>query len=379
MNIKRNILLTPGPLTTRDEVKRALLTEDICPREKDFTEVLREVRESVVKVAHGEKDYSCVLYASSGTGAVEAAISSVLESDSEKILVLDNGAYGARMAAIARASYGPARVVHAEFAHTRMLSAADVENRLEADPTIRVVALVHHETTTGMLNAIEDVGRAVRKRGVKIIVDAMSSFGGLPIDLRRDAYDFVISSANKCLESVPGMAFVVARTAWLNMPSKQPSKSFYFDLRRGYAYVEKTGQMEFTAPVQVVYAFREALRLYFKETGEGRNRRYMQSWDVLTAGLKHIGFKLLLPEAHQSRLLASILEPSHPRFDFDAMHDDLFKHGFTIYPGKTGQHRTFRLAVIGAIDSQDIAEFLKELQNHLNRREIRIEETPPRS
>lgn len=359
--VNRKILLNPGPATTTSSVKNALIVEDICPREKDFGNLLDTIKEDLVKVVHGDDDYTAALFTASGTGGLEAAITSAVPK-AKKILIVDNGAYGARMAAIAT-TFG-IDVVHYKLTYGDYPDVASIESLITADADISHLAIVHHETTTGMLNPVQEVCDLAHRHGVEVIVDSMSSYAGIPIDIRKWNAGFVVSSSNKCIQGMPGMVFVIFKKSLLDSLKKQ-RRSFYFDIYSQYTGFEKTGQMQFTPPVQVAYALRQAIDEYFVEGEEARWMRYRQSWETLYSGLSSLGFSFLLPRQYESQILLAIVEPQHPAYNFDDMHDYLFERGFTIYPGKGAKEATFRLAVLGDITSEDIRKFLEELRGYL--------------
>lgn len=351
------ILLNPGPANTTETVKRAQLAEDICPRERSFGELVRVVRRRLVEVVHAGSDYEGVLFGGSGTAGVEAALASVVPEDG-RLLVVDNGAYGERMAEIAAAYRMP---------HDRLALGVGtwpdldrVEGALAA-ATYTHVAVVHHETTTGMLNPVAEIAGLARKRGAQVIVDAMSSYAGLPIDVAGMGIDYLVSSSNKCIQGMAGLSFVIARRDHLQALPEIPGRSLYLSLREQHRFFERTGQMRFTPPVQTFYALAQALEEYFAETGEGRFRRYRACFDALDGGVRELGFRRLLPDAMLSRILTAYVEPDHPAYGYDEMHDRLFAKGFTIYPGKGAKKATFRLANMGAITPADMRSFVGAL------------------
>jgi 2-aminoethylphosphonate aminotransferase len=351
------VLLNPGPANTTDAVKRAMTRPDICPREREFGEVLRRVRDGAARVVHAGDAFTAVLLGGSGTAAVEAAIASAVPDDG-RLLVVDNGAYGERMTAIARA-YGIAHDVLA-VGVGGWPDPAQVEQAL-ARRRYTQLAVVHHETSTGMLNPVEAIGSVCRARGVEVIVDAMSSYAGIPIDVERLGADLLVSSANKCIQSMAGLAFVICRRERLARMEPIAGRSYYLALGRQHAFFEAQGQMEFTPPVQVVYALDQALAEYFAEGAEARHARYVANFDALDGGMRGLGFRRLLPEAMLSRILTAYLEPDHPRYSFDAMHDRLYQKGFTIYPGKGANRATFRLANMGDVTPDDMRAFVRAM------------------
>ncbi|MCA9396264.1 MAG: 2-aminoethylphosphonate--pyruvate transaminase [Candidatus Omnitrophica bacterium] len=368
---KRQILLNPGPLTTSDRVKQSLIVEDICPREKEFGILCAGLTKSLKEVVCAGDDYEAVLFSGSGTAGVEAAISSVV-ADDEAILIADNGAYGSRMYEIACAYYRPDQVFRLKLPHTGRVSAEDVGEFLQKHPNIRYVALVHHETTTGMLNPAEEILKTVHRFKAFLILDVMSSFAGIPMDFRTSPYDLVISSSNKCLQGMPGLSFVLCNKDQIRKSAQLKPRGLYLNLRKQFDFFERTLQMQFTPPVQICYALRAALDEFFAEGMTARHERYRKSWMVLTEGLKNMGFKLLLPDEYQSGLLTAVKEPDDPGYSFESMHDYLKQRAITVYPGKTGEADTFRIANIGDIDERDIRFFLSALKDYLTDRSIRL-------
>jgi 2-aminoethylphosphonate aminotransferase len=360
-HVTRKILLNPGPATTTDSVKQAMVVEDICPRERDFGMLLDSIKDDLVKVVHGQEGYAAALFTASGTGGLEAAITSAVPKQ-KKLLVIDNGAYGARMANIAT-TFGIGVVLY-KLAYGDYPKIADVEALLKSNKDISHIAVVHHETTTGMLNPVSEICELARNYEVQVIVDCMSSYAGIPIDIRKWDASYLISSSNKCIQGMPGMVFVIFKKALLPQ-LKDQKRSFYFDLYSQYVGFEKTGQMQFTPPVQVAYALRQAIDEYFAEGEANRWNRYQNNWHVLCDGLKKLKFELLLPDQYQSKILLAVKEPSDPRYNFDAMHDYLYERGYTIYPGKGAKEASFRLSVLGDLHKKDIENFLEELKNYL--------------
>ncbi len=358
---ERKILLNPGPATTTSGVKQAQVVSDICPREREFGDLLAGVRDDLVRVVNGADAYTAVLFGGSGTAAVEATICSAVPRDG-KLLVVENGAYGTRMLRIAEI-HGIETVKYS-LAYGDYPDAGEVGKLLAANEGITHLAVVHHETTTGMLNPVEAIAAGAREAGVEVIVDAMSSFAGIPIDLSGEPFDYLISSANKCIQGMAGLSFVICRKQAL-AGLKDNRRSLYLDLYSQHEFFESGGQMQFTPPVQVAYALRTALDEFLVETPEARFARYRDNWETLHAGLLAMGFSCLLPPEQQSHLLLAVREPGDPAYDFDKMHDYLYARSFTIYPGKGAREATFRLAVIGDLRRADIEGFLECLRGYL--------------
>ena len=361
------ILLNPGPANTTDTVKQAMTRPDICPREQEFGDVLAWVRDAVTRVVHEGDAYTSVLFGGSGTAAVEAAIASAVPQDG-RLLVIDNGSYGARIAQIA-AAYGIGHDVlklgvGGRVDPNRVASALDAARYTQ-------LAVIHHETSTGILNPVEELGPLCKARGVEMIVDAMSSYAGIPIDVEAMGVDFLMSSSNKCIQGMAGLGFVICRKSRLAAMEPVPGRSFYLSLAGQHRFFEQHHQMQFTPPVQVVYALQTALQEYFLEGAENRHARYVANWEVLDGGMRELGFRRLLSDGMLSRILTSYIEPDHPRYDFGRMHDMLYQKGFTIYPGKGADRATFRLANMGNVCSDDMNDFLRAMAETVEAMEMR--------
>ena len=360
MNIKRNILLNPGPCTTSDEVKLALVVPDICPREEEFCLLMESIKQDLPRIVGAGDEYTSTLFASSGTGAVEAAITSAVPFNG-KLLVIDNGAYGARMVEIAKRY----KLVHTVYKieYGDYPDVKEIEKIIATEKPL-IVAVVDHETTTGMRNPIQQICDIAHQNGAEVIVDCMSSFAGLPIDLQKWQAEYIISSSNKCIEGMAGLSFVIFKKSLLEK-IKFNTRSFYFDLYAQYQGFKNSGQMQFTPPVQVVYALRKAIDLFFAETPQGRINRYRENYNVLIEEVKKMGFQLLLPDEHQSGILLAIKEPKNQEYNFIQMHDYMYERGITIYPGKGAKEKTFRLSVLGNLFPEDIKYAMNILQDYL--------------
>lgn len=359
---ERRILLTPGPATTTDTVKFAQIVPDICPREEEFSTLLRSVVADLPRLIGAPHDASAILIGGSGTAAVEAMIGS-LASDGG-LVVINNGAYGERLLQIAGILGLPAF----EFASspTAAIDLGHLDTALATRPAgMTQLAMVHHETTTGLLNDVQAIGALCRRHGVEILLDAMSSFAAVPIDMAADAIAGVAASANKNLQGLPGVSFVIARTRALADARRHRPRSLYFDLAAEHDYFSTHGQMRFTAPVQTLYALRRALDETLAEGIAARRARYDSAWQVLADGLEARGFRLVVPRALQSRLITAIDASGIGGFSFDNLHDFLLARGITIYPGKLANRGTFRIANIGAISARDITDFLDHLDAYL--------------
>jgi len=361
--IKRNILLNPVPATTTDSVKRALVVPDICPREKEFGDLMQDIRRDLVKIAGGNENYTSILFAGSGTAAMDSVISSVVSSNT-KILILINGAYGNRFVEIARTYNIEVVELRSEFG--KNLDLDKLEMILKKDKDISCIAATHHETTVGILNPIKEIGEISKRNGKILIVDTISSFAGVPIDIKKFNIDFMMSTSNKCIQGMAGVAFIICKKSALENLKIIKPRSYYLDLFSQYESLEKNNQTRFTPPVQVIYALKQAIRELFEEGLANRINRYKENYQVLKEGITKLGFKFLMgDDIIESNILTTIYYLNHPNFDFTILHDKLYERGFTIYPGKITNLNTFRIAVMGAIDKTDIIHFLKNLEEVL--------------
>ncbi len=359
MEISRNILLTPGPATTSNSVKMAQVVPDICPREKEFAEVMQYVANNVTKIAGNPKKYTTILLGGSGTAAVDATINSVVPFD-KKILIINNGAYGERMVQIAQAY--SIQVVELKSAWEKPPELAEIEKILDSDSEIACIALVHHETTTGLLNPAKEIGALAKAKGKTFLLDAISSFAGLVIDMEEFQIDFMMASSNKCLQGMAGCSFVICQNEALQKTMDYPKRSFYLNLYQQYDFFLKTGQMRFTPPVQCLYALKKAIEEFWLEGLEKRQARYEENWETLVKGMEKLGFSKLLPNKWESKILVTYLYPRED-FPFEKMHDLLYEKGFTIYPGKIGNKATFRLAGLGDVYKKDMEAFLQTFES----------------
>jgi 2-aminoethylphosphonate-pyruvate transaminase len=348
------ILLTPGPLTTRIETRRAML-RDWGSRDPAFIALTAELRARLLAVAQGEATHACVPLQGSGTFIVEATLATLLRP-TDRLLVLANGAYGERIAAITRRMGRAVEVLR--WPEDRPVEPDRVAAALRADPGLTHVTLVHCETTTGLLNPLAEVAAVVAAAGRRLLLDAMSSFGAIGIDLRSLPVTAVMASSNKCLEGVPGIGFALIEQAVL-AAAEGVSPSVSLDLQAQWRGLEKDGQWRFTPPVQVVAALVEALRLLEAEGGPAaRLARYAANCRTLLAGMRRLGFSLYLEDALQAPIIATFRMPEARPLRFAEFYDALAERGFLIYPGKLTQAETFRIGCIGAIDHQDMERLL---------------------
>lgn len=353
---QRHLLFTPGPLTTSPEVKREMLV-DCGSREPAFIDLVSEIREELLAIGgvSRESGYEAVPMQGSGTFGIESAIGSIVPRDG-KLLVIVNGAYGRRMVDIAECL--SIEVAALEFEETSIPDINVIDALLKEDGAITHVAVVHCETTTGILNPLAGISGIVSSHERVLLVDAMSSFGGIPLDLGGIGIDVLISSANKCLESVPGFSFVLTRRDLLEN-ARGNARSVSLDLVAQWDALEKNGQFRFTPPTHAFLAFREALAELQEEGGvEARHRRYRRNHKALVQGMGELGFETLLTDEVSSPVITTFAEPQDKSFDFDAFYDFLAARQLIIYPGKLSQTPSFRIGTIGKIDTEDIERLL---------------------
>ena len=344
---KDPVLLTPGPLTTSPRTKQAML-RDWGSWDSSFNAITASVCADIVRIVHGEPTHVCVPLQGSGTFAVEAAIANLVPRNG-KVLVPDNGAYCKRIVKIL-GYLGRAHTV-LEVAEDATPTAAMLERAFAADPAITHVAQVHCETGAGILNPLEEIATCCARHGKELIVDAMSSFGALDIDLTRHSMQAVIGASGKCIEGVPGMGFVVARKASLEKCAGN-SHSLAMDLHDQWTYLVKTGQWRFTPPTHVVAALREALDQFFAEGGTAaRGARYRANCEALIGGMTALGLKPFLPRHLQAPIIVTFHAPADPRYEFRRFYESVRARGFILYPGKLTTLETFRVGCIGAIDA----------------------------
>ncbi|HEX7936518.1 MAG TPA: 2-aminoethylphosphonate--pyruvate transaminase [Paraburkholderia sp.] len=340
-------LLTPGPLTTAFATKEAML-RDWGSWDGDFRAMTAQLRGSLLDIAGDTAgDYDCVPLQGSGSYCVEAMLGSLIPRDGHA-LVLANGAYGKRIATTLR-YLGRAHTVldKGDYLPPR---GAEVERMLDADPSITHVVAVHCETSSGILNPLEEIAAATAAKGRKLLIDSMSAFGAVPLDVREIACEAFVSSANKCIEGVPGFGFVIARKSALH-EARGRSHSLALDVHDQWDVMNRTGQWRFTPPTHAVAAFIEALHLHKLEGGQpARLARYANNRDVLVAGMHELGFEPLLNARWRSPIIVTFFSPAHPSFEFERFYELMKQQGFIIYPGKLTVVDSFRIGCIGQVD-----------------------------
>jgi 2-aminoethylphosphonate-pyruvate transaminase len=353
--VKRNVLLNPGPATTTDTVKYAQVIPDICPREKEFVDIMNEVRAELTKVVHADpKKYTSVLFTGSGTVIQDVLVNSLVPAG-KKILVVNNGAYSARMVEIAKYYHIPC--VDLKFPATGLPDLKVVKETLAGDRDIAVVATTHHETGTGVLNPVREIGKMAHDHGCIFIADTISTYGLLPIDMEKENIDFCMSSAQKGLAAMTGVSWAVGRIDEIVKSKDYPTRSYYCNLFMQYDFFERVGEMHFTPPVQTVYSLRQAIKEYWQEGETARYERITKCWEAVHKGMEEIGLACVIDKNIQGRLVVTIRAPQDGKFDFFKLHDHCYERGFTIYPGKMFGLETFRVCNLGVITHKDIDDF----------------------
>ncbi len=354
-SIKRNVLLNPGPATTSDAVKYAQVVPDICPREQEFVDIMTDVRKDLVKVVHGDPEkYSAIIFTGSGTIIQDVLVNSLVP-EGKKICVVNNGAYSARMVEIAKYYHIPC--VDLKFDSTELPDLTVVKEALEKDKDIAVVATVHHETGTGVLNPIKEIGRMAHDNDAIFVVDTISTYGLLPIDIEEQNIDFLMSSAQKGLAAMTGVSWTVGNIEEIKKTKAYPTRSYYCNLFMQYDFFDRVGEMHFTPPVQTMYALQQAIKEYFEEGEQDRWERLTKCWEAIHKGLEEMGLGTVIDKEIQGHLVVTVRAPEDGKFDFFKLHDYCFERGFTIYPGKMFGLQTFRLCNLGLITEKDIQDF----------------------
>ena len=369
MNVKRNVLLNPGPSTTTDSVKMAQIVPDICPREKEFQSIMAPMREDLVKIVHGREDYTAVLFCGSGTISIDIALNSLL-AEGKKALVINNGSYSQR--AVDVLDYYGLPFINLKQPIDTLPDLKIIEETLKNNNDIGYVYMTHHETGSGLLNPIREVGALAHKYGSFFITDTTSSYAMIPINVYEDNVDFCMASAQKGIMGMTGLSYIIGKKSIIEESKYFPKRSYYCNLYMQYEFFEKTGEMHFTPPVQTIYAARQALIEYWNEGELQKWNRHQRIMNAIRTGVDRLGLKEILNRKVQSGLVSAILYPDDANWDFEKVHDYCYSKGFTIYPGKIEKKGTFRLCALGAIDENDIAEFWNVFEEALREYNVQI-------
>ncbi|MGG5370831.1 2-aminoethylphosphonate--pyruvate transaminase [Enterococcus sp. AZ196] len=353
-------LLTPGPLTTTKSVKQAMMV-DHCTWDLEYKTITQEIRQKLLSLAGvAETEYTSILMQGSGSFGVESVLSSAI-GPNDHVLICVNGAYGRRIVSMSE-RYKLTHTVY-EVAEDEIPQATAISEILEKDPSITAIAMVHSETTSGILNELEEIAKLAEDKGLLFIVDAMSSFGGIPIDVSALSIDFLISSSNKCIQGVPGFSFILAKREQLEK-RRNYARTVSLDLYDQYETMEKDGKWRFTSPTHTVLAFHQALKELDEEGGiYQRYMRYLTNNRLLRQKMEELGYQPFITK-HQGPFITSFLYPKQAAFDFDNFYQHLKQNGFVIYPGKISTVDCFRIGNIGDIYPEDIHRLVKVIENY---------------
>ena len=360
-------LFTPGPLTTSQTVKQAML-RDLGSRDFEFISMVRDIRRRLLEIGQVQPgEYEAILMQGSGTFGIEAVVASSVPPGG-KLLVIANGAYGRRTAQIARVL--KIEVAALTCPENSLPDLGALESTLTADPAITNVAVVHCETTTGIVNPVEQIGKLAKAYGKVYFVDGMSSFGAIPLSLADCGIDYLVSSANKCIEGVPGFSLILAKSSTL-LASQGYARSLSFDLLAQWKGLEADGQFRFTPPTHALLAFHQALLELEAEGGvAGRAQRYRENYETLIAGMRHMGFQEYLKPEDQGYIITSFRYPKHPKFKFEEFYQRLNEKNYVIYPGKVSDADCFRISSIGRIFPADVRALLAAVRETLQEMEV---------
>lgn len=370
MEIKRNVLLNPGPATTTDTVKLAQVVPDICPREKEFVALMREIEDGLLRIVHADpREYVAVLFCGSGTINMDICLNSLLPEHG-KALIINNGAYSTRAVEICE---------HYHLDHINLRQPLDrqpdldeIECVLRENPDIALVYITHNETGTGLLNPIREIGALAHRYGALFVTDTTSTYAMRPINVAEDNIDFCMASAQKGIMSMTGLSFIIGRRDAIERSAEYPTRSYYCNLYLQYQYFKEHGEMHFTPPVQVIYATRQALKEYFAVGEQAKWDRHTRVFNALYDGLERLGFRMYIPRELAAGLVVAALYPDDENWDFTRVHDYCYERGFTIYPGKVEKKGMFRLCALGAIDMPDIEQFFTVFEAALRKLQITV-------
>lgn len=366
---KDKVLFTPGPLTTSRTVKQAML-RDLGSRDFNFMKVLQDIRQRLLDIGEVRKgDYEAIIMQGSGSFGLESVVSSTIPRDG-KLLVIINGAYGRRITLIANVLN--IEVETLTYPENSKPDLEEIEATLAADSAITNVAVVHCETTTGLINPVKEIGDIVKRYGKVYFLDAMSSFAAIPLNLAECGVDYLVSSANKCIEGVPGFSVILAKRDTL-LATEGYARSLSFDLLAQWKGLEANGQFRFTPPTHTLLAFHQALLELELEGGvEGRAARYRANYETLLEGMRSMGFQEYIKPEDQGYIITSFPYPDHPNYDFNEFYKRLNDKGYVIYPGKVSQADCFRIGSIGRIFPADVCALLAAIRETLKEMEIEL-------
>ncbi len=370
MKLERKILLNPGPATTTDTVKWAQVVPDICPREQEFVEVMKEVERGLLEIVHADSQkYAAVLFCGSGTINMDICLNSLLPAD-KKVLIINNGAYSGRGLEICNYYHLP--VIHLDFPINQQPDLEIVEKTLKENQDIALVYTTHHETGSGLLNPIRKLGEIVHRYHAVFVVDTTSTYAMRPIDIEQDNIDFLMASAQKGIMAMTGLSFVIGKISEIEKSKTYPTRSYYCNLYMQYEFMRKNGEMHFTPPVQAIYAARQAIDEYFTEGEQEKWERHSAVFRAIQSGLQELGFQIFIPEEISAGLVVAAMYPDDEHWNFNKIHDYCYERGYTIYPGKVENRGMFRLCALGAITEKEIHDFFVVFRQALEETQVTI-------
>ncbi|KAL4480113.1 hypothetical protein ABPG74_020629 [Tetrahymena malaccensis] len=369
---KQPKLFTPGPLLTTKTVKRSM-NYDYGSRDPQFIKVVKDIRNDILSICEVQKgEYECVLIQGSGTYGIEAALTTAIPKTNHKLLIIANGAYGIRQQKIAQ--YNNINYITIDYDDNQVVVPEDVAKKLQENPDVTHVSMIHSETTSGLINPIEEVAKVVKafNQNIIFLVDAMSSFGAYRINPKEAGIDYVVASSNKNLQGIPGFSFAVVKTDVL-LATKGNARSLVLDLYDQWQGLESNGQFRFTPPTHVLKATKVAIDEYLALGGlPARFKRYNNNQKLLVQKMTELGFKLYIDQAYQGCIITTFLTPTHPSFKFEDMYNFLASKGLVIYPGKLTKADSFRIGSIGEIYEQDILTLVNTIQEYLGSKGVSI-------
>lgn len=368
-NIKRNVLLNPGPATTTDTVKLAQIVPDICPREKEFGNIMKNIQDDLVKIVHGDETYTSVLFCGSGTINIDVCINSLLP-ENKKILVVNNGVYSSRAVEVCK--YYNLPYIELKYAFDQLPDLIEIEDTLKNNKDIAMVYTTHNETASGILNPIKQIGEIAHKYNAYFCVDTTSTYAMIPINVVEDNIDFCMASSQKGLMAMTSLSFIVGKIDIIEKSKDFPKRSYYCNLYMQYDYFRKNNQMHFTPPVQTIYSVKQAIKEYFEEGELNKYERHIKTSQRISYYLNELGFEELIPKENQSGLVISIKEPNDENWNFEKIHDYCYERGFTIYPGTIKELKNFRLCSLGAITYKDIDDFFVVFKEALKYYNVKV-------
>ncbi|EGR28457.1 hypothetical protein IMG5_174960 [Ichthyophthirius multifiliis] len=364
-SLKQPLLFTPGPLLTSNNVKLSM-NYDYGSRDPRFMQIIKDIRNDILKICEVQKgEYECILLQGSGTYAVEAVLGQSIPKGKHKLLIVQNGAYGIRMEKISL--YYGLNYTTLNYSDCDVVKPKDVAQKLQENPDITHVSIIHSETTSGLINPIEEIGKVIKNfnKNIVYIVDSMSSFAAYRINPKEIGIDYLVASSNKNLQGIPGFAFVIANNKHFQN-TKDNARSMVLDLYQQWQGLEDNGQFRFTPPTHVLKATKVAIDEYFEQGGQPKRfQKYDSNQKLLTKRMTEMGFKLYIEPKYQGCIITTFLNPKDPNFKFNEFYQFLADKNMVIYPGKLTKADSFRIGSIGEINNQNISQLCEYIHDYL--------------